>query len=61
MQKVYHNGKVFTNVGEYNTLTADYFDDIANITPVQDITLAKDEYIGLKLDRIHEIKTLLAI
>ena len=58
--KVYHNGKVFTNVGEYNTLTADYFDDIANITPVQDITLAKDEYIGLKLDRIHEIKNIVS-
>ena len=58
--KIYHNGKVFTNVGEYNTLTADYFDDTANITPVQDITLAKDEYIGLKLDRIHEIKNIVS-
>ena len=58
--KVYHNGRVFTNVGEYNALTADYFDDTANITPVQNITLAKDEYIGLKLDRIHEIKSIVS-
>ena len=58
--KVYHNGRVFTNVGEYNALTADYFDEMANITPVQDITLAKGDYIGLKLDRIHEIKNIVS-
>lgn len=58
--KVYHNGRVFTNVGEYSSLTADYFDDNANITPVENITLAKDEYVGLKLDRIHEINDIVS-
>lgn len=58
--KVYHNGKVFTNVGQYSSLTADYFDDNANITPVKNITLAKGEYVGLKLDRIHEIKNIVS-
>lgn len=58
--KVYHNGKVFTNVGEYNSLTADYFNDNANITPVENITLAKGEYIGLRLDRIHELKSIVS-
>lgn len=56
--KVYHNGKVFTNVGAYKSLTADYFDDNANITPVNAIELAKGEYVGLKLDRIHELSNI---
>lgn len=29
--KVYHNGKVFTNVSEYKSLTADYLDESAKI------------------------------
>lgn len=58
--KIYHNGKVFTNVSEYSGLTADYFDDSANITPVDKISLAKGEYIGLKLDRIHEISNIVS-
>ena len=31
-------------------------DESAEIEAKNDITLKKDQYIGLKLDRIHEIK-----
>lgn len=53
--KIFHNGKVFTNVDKYKKHTADYLADEAKVTPIKDVTLAKDEYIGLKLDRIHEL------
>lgn len=54
--KVFHNGRVFTNVEKYKKHTADYLDDEARVTPINDVTLAKDEYIGLKMDRIHELE-----
>lgn len=53
--KVFHNGRVFTNVDKYKKHTADYLADEARVTPINDVTLAKDEYIGLKMDRIHEL------
>lgn len=53
--KIFHNGKVFTNVDKYKKHTADYLADEAKVTPIQNVTLAKNEYIGLKLDRIHEL------
>lgn len=53
--KIFHNGKVFTNVDKYKKHTADYLADTAEVTPIDNVTLAKDEYIGLKLDRIHEL------
>lgn len=53
--KIFHNGKVFTNVDKYKKHTADYLADTAEVTPINDVTLAKGEYIGLKLDRIHEL------
>lgn len=58
--KVYHNGKVFTNVSEYKSLTADYLDESAKITPAKGITLANGDYVGLKLDRIHELKDIVS-
>ena len=53
--KIFHNGKVFTNVDKYKKHTADYLADTAEVTPIDNVTLAKNEYIGLKLDRIHEL------
>lgn len=53
--KVFHNGRVFTNVEKYKKHTADYLADEARVTPINDVTLEKGEYIGLKLDRIHEL------
>lgn len=53
--KIFHNGKVFTNVDTYKKHTADYLADTAEVTPIKNVTLAKGEYIGLKLDRIHEL------
>ncbi len=56
--KIFHNGRVFTNVDKYKKHTADYLADTAEITPIKDVTLNKNEYIGLKLDRIHELAEL---
>ena len=53
--KVYHNGKVFTNVENYKEHPADYFNDNASMVELQNVTLENGEYIGLKLDRIHEL------
>lgn len=53
--KVYHNGKVYTNVEEYKDHPSDYYNDNASMVELQNITLQKGEYIGLKLDRIHEL------
>ncbi|MDO4451853.1 MAG: beta-N-acetylglucosaminidase domain-containing protein [Lachnospiraceae bacterium] len=53
--KIFHNGKVFTNVDKYKKHTADYLADTAEVTPIDNVALAKGEYIGLKLDRIHEL------
>ena len=53
--KIFHNGKVFTNVDKYKKHTADYLADTAEVTPIDNVELAKNEYIGLKLDRIHEL------
>lgn len=56
--KIVHNGTAYTNVDEYASLPADYLDDSAALVPAEDITLGADEYIGLKLDRIHELDTI---
>lgn len=53
--KVYHNGKVYTNVENYKEHPADYFNDNASMVEIKNGTLQKGEYIGLKLDRIHEL------
>lgn len=51
--------KVYTNVSAYENYPAKYAneekDELNLIVPVQNITLKKNEYIGLKLDRIHEL------
>ena len=54
--KVWFNSKVYTNVDAYKEYRANLLDESAEIEAKNDITLKKDQYIGLKLDRIHEIK-----
>ena len=39
-------------------LGANVFADSAELAPQNDIALEKDQYIGLKLDRVHEITTI---
>ena len=56
--KIVHNGTAYTNVDEYISLPADYLDDSAALVPAENITLGANEYIGLKLDRIHELDTI---
>lgn len=57
--KVYHNGKVYTNVDSYKEHPADYFEDNASMVELSDITLRANQYIGLMLDRIHELNSLI--
>ena len=56
--KVLFNGKVYTNVDAYKDMKANLLEESAQIEAKKDLTLKKDEYIGLKLDRIHEIKNI---
>ena len=49
------SGQVYTNVEAYRELPASYGIDTNSIDAASGITLASGEYIGLKLDRIHEI------
>lgn len=56
--KVWFNSKVYTNVDAYKEYKANILDESAEIEAKNDITLEKDQYIGLKLDRIHEIKAI---
>lgn len=55
--KVFYNAKAYTNVEKYKEYGANVFADSAVLDPQQGIELKKDEYIGLKLDRVHEITT----
>lgn len=54
-EKRYYNAKAYTNVETLKEHKANVFTDQANLAPKENITLEKDQYIGLKLDRIHEI------
>lgn len=56
--KVLYNAKAYTNVEEYKEFGANVFADSAELAPQKDIVLKKDQYIGLKLDRVHEITTI---
>ena len=55
--KVFYNAKAYTNVEKYKEYGANVFADSAVLDPQNAIELKKDEYIGLKLDRVHEITT----
>lgn len=55
--KVFFNAKAYTNAENYMNIGAKVLDDRGELEPTKDITLAKDEYIGIKLDRVHELKT----
>ena len=56
--KVWFNSKVYTNVDAYKECKANLLEESAEIEAKNDIILKKDQYIGLKLDRIHEIKNI---
>ena len=56
--KVFYNAKAYTNVDAYKDFGANVFADSAELAPQNDIALEKDQYIGLKLDRVHEITTI---
>ena len=58
--KINHNGKVYTNVENYKDHPADYFNDNASMVELNNITLGSNQYIGLKLDRIHELTEVIA-
>lgn len=53
-------GKVYTNVNDYINYKANYAGEtnkeLNSIVPVTNVTLEKGQFIGLKLDRIHELK-----
>lgn len=56
--KVLYNAKAYTNVEEYKEFGANVFADSAELAPQEELVLKKDQYIGLKLDRVHEITTI---
>lgn len=55
-----YNGKVYTNVDVYSSYGANYSDDENYIGAVDHVLLEKGQYIGLKLDRIHELKEIVS-
>lgn len=56
--KVFYNAKAYTNVDAYKDVEANVLEDSAELAAQKDITLEKNQYIGLKLDRVHEITTI---
>ena len=51
-------GVVYTNAEAYAEAEAYYSIDTNSITPITNVTLESGEYIGLKLDRIHELQAI---
>lgn len=51
----YFTGYAYTNVNRLKEQDADYRLDNACLYPASNVTLDTGEYIGLKLDRIHEL------
>lgn len=56
--KVLFNSKADTNVDALKDLGANVLTDKAELAAKDGITLAKDQYVGIKLDRIHELKNI---
>ena len=56
--KVFYNAKAYTNVDAYKDVEANVLEDSAELASQKDIALEKNQYIGLKLDRVHEITTI---
>lgn len=52
--KVFYNAKAYTNV-EGLELKGNVFTDHAELQPKSDLILKPGQYVGIKLDRIHEI------
>lgn len=55
-EKQDYTGVVYTNVTDYEDVGANYGEEINYMEPTLDVTLNQNEYIGLKLDRIHELE-----
>ncbi len=53
--KVVFNSRAYTNVEALKDLGANVYTDNALLEPKSKITLKEGEYVGIKLDRIHEI------
>lgn len=58
--KVYFNSKAYTNVDTYRNIGVNVLTDNAYLDPQGDLTLNQNEYIGIKLDRVHEVMSIQA-
>ncbi len=47
--------RIYTNA-QIDSLSVDFKTDVFQMNPAQNLTLQPNEYIGLKLDRIHDVK-----
>ena len=56
--KVLFNSRAYTNVDSLKEHGANVLMDKAELEAGDNITLAKDQYIGIKMDRVHEIKNI---
>lgn len=54
--KVFFNQNVYTNADAYKTMKALILPNSGELDSTNNVTLQKDQYIGLKLNRIHVIK-----
>lgn len=57
-EKQFFNSKAYTNVDELKTLGANVHNESSSLAPKDDVTLNKNQYVGIKLDRIHEITSI---
>lgn len=58
--KVFYNSSAYTNVDQYKTVEANILDKTAYLNPTNNVTLGKNEYIGLKLNRVHDLKEVIS-
>ena len=56
--KVFFNSKAYTNVESLKDLGANIKSDTFELASKQDITLKPNEFLGIALDRIHEIQNI---
>ncbi len=57
-EKEFFNAKAYTNVEDLKTLGANVHNESSSLAPKDNVTLNKDQYVGIKLDRIHEITSI---
>lgn len=56
--KVFYNAKAYTNVDALKNLGANVYEESAYLAAKNGITLNNGEYVGIRLDRIHEIMSI---